>query len=200
LPFNMFSTLKKHLWGWQFPSDDTTEAEVQKPFLKWQLDLGFSGVNRWKLLASQMFLQFAKCVKVQGGWVKAVCWVGWGPQMTSGVGCALLHCALENLIICYDKCPNMFGNYVEKYRTDVQRYPCAFLVSTYHHLCKKKRGNLTWWPPLVLWPCLIFWWRDMNISSMLLSILPISIYRKPFLIVKLTKVGYVVSARWSHKL
>jgi hypothetical protein len=38
---------------------------------------------------------------------------------------------LENLVVCYGKCLNKFGNYVEKYRSDVQRYPCAFRVSNY---------------------------------------------------------------------
>jgi hypothetical protein len=36
---------------------------------------------------------------------------------------------LDNLIVCYDKCLNKFRSYVEKQRTDVQRYPYAFLVS-----------------------------------------------------------------------
>jgi hypothetical protein len=38
-----------------------------KPFL----DLGFDGVIRWKSLAWEMFFQFAKHVKVQGGQVGA---------------------------------------------------------------------------------------------------------------------------------
>jgi hypothetical protein len=55
---------------------------------------------------------------------------------------------LENFIVHYDKCPNMCGNYVEKYRTDVQRYPCAFIVSIYLHSHKKTR-NFTFWLPLM---------------------------------------------------
>jgi hypothetical protein len=46
---------------------------------------------------------------------------------------------LENLTVCYDKCLNKFRNYMEKYRTDFQRYPYAFLVSTYLLSCKKNR-------------------------------------------------------------
>jgi hypothetical protein len=38
---------------------------------------------------------------------------------------------LENLIVCFDKCLITFGDHVEKQRTDVQTYPCTFLVSTY---------------------------------------------------------------------
>jgi hypothetical protein len=48
---------------------------------------------------------------------------------------------LENLIICYDKCLNKFGNNVERQRTDVQKYPCVFIVCTYLHSLKKM-GNL----------------------------------------------------------
>jgi hypothetical protein len=47
---------------------------------------------------------------------------------------------LENVIIYYDNCLNKFGDYVEKSRTDVQRYPCAFLVSIYLYSRKKIRN------------------------------------------------------------
>jgi hypothetical protein len=55
---------------------------------------------------------------------------------------------LENLIVCYEKCLNKFGNYVEKQRTDVQRHLYAF-IPTYLHSCKKMK-NLTFWLPLVV--------------------------------------------------
>jgi hypothetical protein len=62
--------------------------------------------------------------------------------MASGEGCLLLLPGLGNLIICYDECLKKFGNYVEKQRIEVQRYLCAFLVSTYLH-SHKKVGALT---------------------------------------------------------
>jgi hypothetical protein len=73
--------------------------------------------------------------EVQGGSVRAVQWVGWSPEMASGAG-HLLPSGLRKSH-CYDKCLNKFGNYVEKQRTDAQRYLSAFLVFTYHHSRKK---------------------------------------------------------------
>jgi hypothetical protein len=55
---------------------------LQKPFL----DLGFDGVVRWKLPASETFFQFAKHVKVQRGPVRAVRRVGWDPEPASEAG------------------------------------------------------------------------------------------------------------------
>jgi hypothetical protein len=54
------------------------------------LHLGSDGVVRWKSPASETFFPFSKHVKVQGGRVMAVRWVGWGPEMTSGAGRPLL--------------------------------------------------------------------------------------------------------------
>jgi hypothetical protein len=44
----------------------------QKPLL----DLCFDSVIRWKLPASEMLFQFAKHVKVQGGFFGTIWWVG----------------------------------------------------------------------------------------------------------------------------
>jgi hypothetical protein len=52
---------------------------LPKPFL----DLGFNGVVRWKSPALKMFLQFAKHMKVRGGRVDVVRWVGWDPVYIS---------------------------------------------------------------------------------------------------------------------
>jgi hypothetical protein len=68
---------------------------LPKPFL----DIRFDVVVGWKLPASEMYFQPSKRVKVQGGQVGAVRWLGWG---------------LENLIVCYDMCLNKYGNCVEE--------------------------------------------------------------------------------------
>jgi hypothetical protein len=49
---------------------------------------------------------------------------------------------LENLVVCCAKCPNKFGNYVEKQSAKGQRHPYTFLISTYLHSLKKKTGTL----------------------------------------------------------
>jgi hypothetical protein len=56
---------------------------------------------------------------------------------------------LENLVVRYDKCLNKFGNCMQRYRTDVQRYLCGFLVSIYLLSDTKKIGSLTFRLPLV---------------------------------------------------
>jgi hypothetical protein len=64
---------------------------VSKPFLKQLLDLGFDGVVRWKLPASEMFFSVFKkreSPKVGRRW--AVRWVGRGPEMASAAGRLLL--------------------------------------------------------------------------------------------------------------
>jgi hypothetical protein len=58
--------------------------------------------------------------------------------MASGAEHLLLLLRLKNLIVHYEKCPNKFGEYVEKYSTTAQTYMCAFLVSSYLQSPKKK--------------------------------------------------------------
>jgi hypothetical protein len=55
--------------------------------------VGFEGVVRWKSPAPEMFFQFAKDVKIQGGRVRAV---GWDPEMASRAGHILLPPGLGN--------------------------------------------------------------------------------------------------------
>jgi hypothetical protein len=111
----------------------TLAAQGDVLLLKPFLDFGFNGVVRWKSTASEIIFQFAKHVEVYGGRVGAVrCVGGWGVQkwlQEQDVSLYLL--GLGNLIVRCDKCLDKFGDCVEKYRTDVQRYPCIFLVSTY---------------------------------------------------------------------
>jgi hypothetical protein len=80
----------------------------KQPFL----DLGFDGVVRWKLPASEMFFQFPKYVKVQWGQVGTGRWVGVGSR--NGCDSRTSPTARAWKISCYDKCLNKFGKYVEK--------------------------------------------------------------------------------------
>jgi hypothetical protein len=50
------------------------------------LDLGFDGVVRRKSPASEVFFRFPKHVDVQDSRVGVTGWVGWSPELASGVG------------------------------------------------------------------------------------------------------------------
>jgi hypothetical protein len=64
--------------------------------------------------------------------------------MASGLDFSSYRQGMDNLIARYDKCLHKFGHYVGNQRTDVQKYPCAFLVSIYGR-SPKERGKLTFW-------------------------------------------------------
>jgi hypothetical protein len=98
--------------------------------LKLFLDLGVDNVIRWKSPASDVFFQFAKHVKVEGSESGLYGGCGGVQKWLREQGVVSFYRqGLANLIVCYDKCLNKFGNYVEKQRTVVQRYR-VFLLST----------------------------------------------------------------------
>jgi hypothetical protein len=95
----------------------------------------------------EMFLQFAKHMKVQGSWVRAVQWVRWGPEMASVAGqllrlagprkshCMLWQVAQQVWTPCgktKDWCP--------------KTSTCFSSPLTSNHL--KKIANLTFWSSL----------------------------------------------------
>jgi hypothetical protein len=104
------------------------------------LHLGFDGVVRWKSPASEIFFSLPK--KSKGA--ESGLYGGWGvvQEWRRQQDVSFYRQDLENLIVRCDKCLNKFGNCVEKQRTDVHRYPCAFLVPAYLHSRKKKQDIL----------------------------------------------------------
>jgi hypothetical protein len=99
------------------------------------LDLAFDGVVRCKSPTSEIFsvYQARKTARRPSRGCAAVAEVQkWLRQQDVSFYLQ----GLENLIVGFDKCLNMFGDY--DYRTDVQTYPCAFLVSAYLHSPKKQ--------------------------------------------------------------
>jgi hypothetical protein len=87
-----FNTVSKLVQALLVANDEIfqtlSEGDVllPKPFLYF----GFDGVTRCKSPAAGDVFQFAKHVKVQGGRVGAVLWVGWGPELASAAGRLIL--------------------------------------------------------------------------------------------------------------
>jgi hypothetical protein len=94
------------------------------------LDLGFDGVARWtrKSPVSEMFFRFVKHVKVREGRVGAVQWAGWGPEMASKAERLLLQPGLGKFHRILWQVPEQVWGLCGKYRTNIETYPCAFLV------------------------------------------------------------------------
>jgi hypothetical protein len=137
----MFRHYRDVLWDFSRPGSATWRAANE----------AISGPQDWRCRQMEITSVgdiFSVCQTVESprGQVGAARWVGWGPEMAVGAGRLLVLPGLGKSRRTLWQVPEEVLGLCRKYRTDVQRYPYAFLACIYLHSLKK----ITFWLSLLL--------------------------------------------------